>query len=176
MPRRPPEEPPAPPTCRPSARPTAETLEGPLGRLYRIATLWKARLEPVLKAHGLTAAGFGVLVTLHRAGPGHRLTTGQLAALDLVTCSGMTIRADKLEQQGLIVRERDDDDRRIIHLRLTRAGAELVDRLLAHYRAAEEQLMATLDADAHRILTELAVTLERALHPDAPTTDHPTRP
>ncbi|MFJ9445976.1 MarR family winged helix-turn-helix transcriptional regulator [Kitasatospora sp. NPDC101235] len=142
----------------------------PLGRLYRIAVLWKARLEPALKEHGLTAANFHVLVTLRQAGPSHRLTTGQLAALDMVTCSGMTVRADRLEKEGLITRERDDRDRRIIHLRLTDRGVDLVDRLLAHYYAVEEQLTATLDADEHRVLTKLADSLERSLeHPaDAP--------
>ncbi|MBO1415122.1 MarR family winged helix-turn-helix transcriptional regulator [Streptomyces sp. FH025] len=135
----------------------------PLGRLYRIAALWKARLEPVLKESGLSAAHFPMLVTLRQAGPSHRLTTGQLAALDMVTCSGMTIRADKLEKEGLITRERDDGDRRIIHLRLTERGVDLVDRLLAHYYAAEEELMATLDADEHLVLTKLADRLESSL-------------
>ncbi|MFG2695284.1 MarR family winged helix-turn-helix transcriptional regulator [Kitasatospora sp. NPDC048407] len=137
--------------------------------MYRIATLWKTRLEPLLKRHGLTATGFHVLVTLRQAGPAHSLTTGQLAALGLVTCSGMTIRADKLEQQRLIVRERDDHDRRIIHLRLTEHGLDLVDHLLAHYRACEQRLLATLDADEQRTLSKLLGSMEHSLRHDEQT-------
>ncbi|MFD7846426.1 MarR family winged helix-turn-helix transcriptional regulator [Nocardia sp. NPDC059764] len=139
----------------------------PLGRLYRIAALWKAQLAPVLKQHGLNAASFHVLVTLRRADAAHSLTTSQLAALDMVTCSGMTVRADKLERAGLITRERDEQDRRIIHLRLTEYGLDLTDRLLAHYHTTEQQLLATLDADEHLALERLVSSLERSLHRDA---------
>ncbi|MFE3229412.1 MarR family winged helix-turn-helix transcriptional regulator [Nocardia sp. NPDC059228] len=135
----------------------------PLGRLYRIAALWKAQLAPVLKERGLNAATFHVLVTLRQTDASHRLTTSQLAALDRVTCSVMTVRADKLEREGLITRERDEQDRRIIHLRLTEYGLDLTDRLLAHYHATEQQLLATLDADEHLVLAKLVSSLERSI-------------
>ncbi|MGK4584174.1 MarR family winged helix-turn-helix transcriptional regulator [Kitasatospora sp. HPMI-4] len=134
-----------------------------LGRLYRVVALWKAQLEPVLKDHGITAANFHVLATLRRAGPSHRLTTSQMAAIDQVTCSGMTVRADSLERKGLIIRERDEHDRRIIHLRLTQRGLDLVDLVLTHHRALEEQLMADLDDSEHHAITALLDRLERSL-------------
>lgn len=71
----------------------------------------------------------------------------------------MTVRADKLEREGLITRERDEQDRRIIHLRLTEYGLDLTDRLLAHCHATEQQLLATLDADEHHRLAEPASTV-----------------
>ncbi|WP_161801035.1 MarR family winged helix-turn-helix transcriptional regulator [Kitasatospora griseola] len=135
----------------------------PLGRLYEVASTLTAQLAADLKEHGLTAPTFHILAVLRQAGPAHRLTTGQLAAIDMVTCSGMTVRADKLERSGLIVRERDEHDRRVIHLRLTGRGLDLTDRILAGQHAREARLMAALDTDELQALARLADTLERAL-------------
>ncbi|MFG2905492.1 MarR family winged helix-turn-helix transcriptional regulator [Kitasatospora sp. NPDC048286] len=144
------------------ALPPASPLR-PLDRLYRVIALWKEQLTPVLKQHGLTLATFHVLAALRQAGPSHRLTTGQLAAGEKVTCSGMTGRADQLERKGLIARERDEHDRRIIHLRLTEPGLRLVDQVLTHHRLMEQQLMAGFDGDERQAFAGLLVKLEHLL-------------
>ncbi|MEU3563480.1 MarR family transcriptional regulator [Kitasatospora sp. NPDC006786] len=153
---------PAPPP--PSAPPVR-----PLDRMYRIIALWKGHLAPALKENGLTVAHFHVLAVLRRAGPSHRLTTGQLAAGEMVTGSGMTARADQLERKGLIARERDERDRRIIHLRLTDRGLCLVDQVIARHRLMEQRLMAGLDDGEHRALAGLLTRLEHLLEGDTGT-------
>ncbi|MFD4660876.1 MarR family winged helix-turn-helix transcriptional regulator [Kitasatospora sp. NPDC058444] len=157
---------PAPPL--PSAPPVR-----PLDRMYRIIGLWKEQLAPALKEHGLTVAHFHVLAVLRQAGPFHCLTTGQLAAGERVTGSGMTARANQLERKGLIARERDQRDRRIIHLRLTERGLHLVDQVIARHHLMEQRLMAGLDEAEHRALAGLLTRLEHFLEGDdgAPRTD-----
>ncbi|PJN26020.1 MarR family winged helix-turn-helix transcriptional regulator [Kitasatospora sp. CB02891] len=147
----------------PEAPATASGPLRPLGVLHHVASTLTAQLAADLKAHGLTAPTFHILAVLRKAGPADRLTTGQLAAIDMVTCSGMTVRADKLERTGLIVRERDEHDRRVIHLRLTERGLDLTDRILAGQHAREARLMAALDTDELQALAKLADALERAL-------------
>lgn len=138
----------------------------PLDRMYRIIALWKEQLAPALKEHGLTVAHFHVLAVLRQAGPSHRLTTGQLAAGEMVTCSGMTARANHLERKALIARERDERDRRVIHLRLTEDGRRLVDQVIARHHLMEQRLMAGLDAGERRALAGLLTSLERFLEGD----------
>ncbi|NTW71074.1 MAG: MarR family transcriptional regulator [Eubacteriaceae bacterium] len=41
--------------------------------------------------------------------------------------SNLTILADKLIQEGLIVRENDSEDRRVVNLKITEKGQEFVD-------------------------------------------------
>ncbi|MFD8594309.1 MarR family winged helix-turn-helix transcriptional regulator [Kitasatospora sp. NPDC059646] len=158
---------PTPPGGLSRRTPDAAVPLRPLGRLHDVASALTALLASDLKEHGLTAPAFHILAVLRRAGPDHRLTTGRLAAIDMVTCSGMTVRADKLEKSGLVVRERDENDRRVVHLRLTERGLRLTDRVLAGLHAREARLTAGFDADELRALAGLADRLERALQHSA---------
>ena len=62
---------------------------------------------------------------------GERLRMGELADRLLLSRSGITRLADRLERQGLIARERCDDDGRGYFAHLTEAGRELVERRAA---------------------------------------------
>ena len=78
--------------------------------------------RPLLKAIGLTYPQYLVLLILweHRS-----RQVGEIAAsLGLATHAVSPI-VDRLEQTGLVTRDRDDDDGRVVHVRLTDAGAEL---------------------------------------------------
>lgn len=47
----------------------------------------------------------------------------ELAETAGVTPSTMSLTLDRLERAGLVMRERDPDDRRVMNVRLTEAGA-----------------------------------------------------
>src|SRR5277367_5326589 len=47
---------------------------------------------------------------------------------------------DRLEQTGLVQRERDRDDRRVVRVRLTERGREVAERLPALARGLEDEL------------------------------------
>ena len=65
----------------------------------------------------------------------------------------MTNRVDRLEERGLVQRERDVNDRRGVRVVLTDQGRDLVDRALAVWLDRERQLLSPL-TDQER--TELA--------------------
>lgn len=52
---------------------------------------------------------------------------GEIADAMGVTASTMSLNLSRLERGGFISRERDPDDRRVMNVRLTRAGTEIRD-------------------------------------------------
>jgi DNA-binding MarR family transcriptional regulator len=128
---------------------------GIVGRVSRLARELEARLEPVYKAHGLEPGWHDVLATLRRSGPDYRLRPTDLTNATMLTSSGTTKRLDKLEQEGLIRREADPNDRRGTLITLTDAGRKLIDSVTAAHLANEARLVGALDQDEQRVLTEL---------------------
>ena len=128
---------------------------GVIGRISRLSRELEARLEPVYKAHGLEPGWHDVLATLRRSGPDYRLRPTDLTNATMLTSSGTTKRLDKLEQEGLIRREADPNDRRGTLITLTEAGRKLIDSVTAAHLANEARLVGALDQDEQRALTEL---------------------
>jgi DNA-binding MarR family transcriptional regulator len=145
-------------------RPDLET--GPLqvlGRLHRAYLRYHALVAVPVEARGLSLAGFDVLTALRRAGEPYRLTAGELAATGLVTSAGVTLRLDRLEKDGLIVRERDPKDRRVVYSRLTPKGLQLIDELFEEHVLNEERMLAGLGGKDRDQLARLLSRLERSL-------------
>lgn len=82
--------------------------------------------------YGLTAPQFGVLEALYHLGP---LSLGELAGKLLVTGGNITYVMDRLETQGLVLRDRTGPDRRVVVARLTPAGVALIDEVFASHAA-----------------------------------------
>ncbi|WP_353941511.1 TetR family transcriptional regulator [Streptomyces sp. HUAS MG91] len=127
------------------------------------AARYRALIGRVVKRHGIGLAAFDVLAELRRAGAPHRRTMSELAAAGAVRAGGMTQHADRLAGAGLIERERDDRDRRVVWLRLTPAGRDLVDRVAEERRAGERDLLDRLRPDERRRLDVLLAALGRTL-------------
>lgn len=98
------------------------------GRLHRSFLLYRSSIVSRFTEMGTTEPGFDVLATLRRSGPAQRLSAGELARQTLVTTGGLTLRVKRLEREGVVRRERDPDDHRMVYVELTDAGRELVDR------------------------------------------------
>ena len=104
---------------------------GLIGRLHRLADVLNVELRAVFAEAGLGDGDFDVLVTLRRNGAPYEMTPGELCASTMVTSSAVTKRIDRLERGGLVTRTVSEADARSRRIRLTDAGFELVDRLMA---------------------------------------------
>lgn len=63
--------------------------------------------------------------TLDAIGDGDLHTVSEIAAAMMVTVSTMTIAINRLENKGLVERERAEHDRRVVRVRLTERGRAL---------------------------------------------------
>src|SRR5215210_4671404 len=84
--------------------------------------------EEMRSAHNFTLGEFDVLATLADT-PDHRRRMCDLAEAVVLTASGLSRRVDRLEQSGLVSRERSPDDGRSIEAVLTADGERWFQRV-----------------------------------------------
>ncbi|MGF1430196.1 MarR family winged helix-turn-helix transcriptional regulator [Kitasatospora sp. LaBMicrA B282] len=116
-----------------------------LGRIKRLSRVVEAAQRRTFALHGLDLAGFDVLATLRRSDPPHRLTPAELMRSAMITSGAVSQRLEKLEERGLVTRAPSATDGRVVHVALTEAGRELIDRALPDHLATEQRLLAALD-------------------------------
>jgi DNA-binding MarR family transcriptional regulator len=131
---------------------------GLIGRLHRLGDVLNLELRKVFAEAGLGDGDFDVLVTLRRNGAPYELTPGELGESTMVTSSAVTKRIDRLERAGLVSRTVSPDDARSRRIRLTDAGFDLVERLMAEHVANEQRLVSGLSP---RDRSALAAILRR---------------
>jgi MarR family 2-MHQ and catechol resistance regulon transcriptional repressor len=131
-----------------------------LESLIRAESSVRRRLSADLEREGLSATGFSVLVVLTTAGGElelralrHRLRTSKANATEVVST---------LQQRGFVTRRRPPEDRRMVLVEITDAGAELVDRLFPEHTERVAQAFSVLDEDEKRSLTEICRKLAAA--------------
>lgn len=91
-----------------------------------------------------------------------RASMGELAVALGVGVSTLTGIVDRLVDHGLVVREEDQRDRRVVVGRLTPAGAALVDRLIVAARDRLSSVLAELSLDELRLVARAFAVLDRA--------------
>ena len=117
-----------------------------IGRLSRLDRAIRPLLEKVFAQHDLESWEFDVLATLLRHGAPHQLTPGQLMDSVMITSGAMTNRIDRLEQRGLVAREKNPDDRRQVLVTLTGTGRKKVGAALVDHAANEARIISALDS------------------------------
>lgn len=140
----------------------------------QIGWLEQRRFAQDVSSFGLTPAQFFVL----RAILGHDSlpTMGALAYDTLQHCATISGIVDRLEKMGLVVRVRDQEDRRQMLVELTGAGHDVLARVR---QSREKRLKDTLallaPAQASALLTLLRTYLEAFRQQyDEPTGEEPT--
>jgi DNA-binding MarR family transcriptional regulator len=130
----------------------------PMGIVGRITQLQREVFlaqRSTFARHGLDAPSFDVLAALRRAGAPYQLTPTALMRTALVTSGAITQRLDRLEERGLITRERSDEDGRAVVVTLTAAGREALDAALPDHLETERQLLEGLPSADRALLADL---------------------
>lgn len=89
----------------------------------------------------LTSSQVKVLISFY--GKDHYTMT-ELSRVHGVSVSTMTSMADRLLLSGLIERQRDDEDRRVVRVRLSAEGKKMVDYLMKVRRQELEKFLTEL--------------------------------
>jgi MarR family 2-MHQ and catechol resistance regulon transcriptional repressor len=141
----------------PERRERALRLWIALARCY--ATYARA-VSSKVQEYGLTTPQFGILEALYHLGP---LSLGELADKLLVTGGNVTYVMDRLEEQGLVYRDRSPDDRRVIQAKLTAKGRDLIARVFPGHGEYIEALSSHLSGGEQDSLRGLLKKLGTAI-------------
>jgi DNA-binding MarR family transcriptional regulator len=155
---------PAPSSPAPAAGsdPGLDAFSGALGEFMRAVRRARGRFAAEDPQNELTLSQYGVLDALLDA-PGP-MTPGELAVAAGVAAPTATRTLGGLEGDGLVVRERDERDRRLVRISLTDLGRERVAAKRERMHAWRAQLYASLPPaerrQAARLLERLAIAVE----------------
>lgn len=119
----------------------------------------QAFVRVVGKPLDLRTVEFTVLQLVRENAP---VTATKLAKALAVTTPGVTLWLDRLEQRGLVQRERDDTDRRTQNVRITPKGEELVANATERLLQADREILQHLSEGERHMLLELLHKVARS--------------
>jgi len=125
-------------------------------KLTRCTNSLLARLAERDTIGDLTYSQFAVLEALYHLGS---MTPGDVSTKVLKSGSNMTTVIDNLERNGLVRRERDANDRRVVHIHLTEAGTSKVEAVLPGHVAVLVEEFSVLSASEQETLGALCKKL-----------------
>ncbi len=138
-------------------------------RFLRFGLQSYKKLEDALDKAGVTPPQFYVLATIGYAGG---LPFGEIGAKMMVTVSNLTGIVDRLEEKKLVLRRRDEKDRRVVHVVLTEKGAKLHKTTIPLFEKTVAQIFSSLHISEQKELSALlrklnqeSLTLKNALKP-----------
>jgi DNA-binding MarR family transcriptional regulator len=132
--------------------------------------VWSGRLAHRIMERGAIAAGLGrrgdyELLALLRRNEPDLLTPVDAAKKLLSSQSGMTGKLDRLEEQGLIQRLPDPEDRRVIRLRVTNSGRKTIDEAFRSSLGVYESMLHEMSPnEREQLATLLGKLLTRLDH------------
>lgn len=126
--------------------------------LFRTMKMIRQSENKTLDRAQLTTSQFSVLETLYHKGP---LRVCELLEKTLSTGGNMTVVLKNLENDGLIMKNRDQEDRRAFNVQLTRKGYELIDRVFPEHIREVEDFVSPLEEGEKRELVRLLKKLNR---------------
>jgi len=146
---------------------TPDPLE--MASRLRLATARLARRLRQLSGTGLSPSQYSALVTIDVHGP---LTLGRLAKIEQVAPPTITRVVGKLEEDGLVVRQVDAHDRRIVRVEVTAEGHRRLDHSRQRRNLWLAQRLDTFDAgELADVAAALRVLEVLAADPDADMTE-----
>ena len=114
-----------------------------LGVSRGIETELRARL---VREFGETLPRFDVLAALHRMGT--RMTMSELSRHLRVSNGNVTGIIERLAEDGLVERRRDDQDRRTAHVCLTDGGAAKFETMAEAHHAWVDEILGAVTVEA----------------------------
>ena len=149
----------------------AEMPELAFRAFLRASGLFRHKMEPHFAQFGISGAQWGVLRAVSRANAqGHAaIRLNDLSRRLLIKPPSVTGIVDRLERLGLVERRPAAADGRAKEVALTRAGSDLVARVLEHHPAKIRSIMSGLNAaqqrDLYKLMEHFSAHLEAAEPP-----------
>lgn len=122
--------------------------------VVRTANLLNDNFERMLKPYGITGTQYNVLRILRGAEP-DGLCRNEVSARLINRMPDATRLLDRMEEAGLVTRERSRTDRRLVTTRITDKGRHLVESLDDVVAAQHQKQLGHLSEKQLRMLIEL---------------------
>jgi len=122
--------------------------------IVRTADVMMQALGDVLKPYLLSATQYNVLRILRGAG-NDGVSCKEIGKRLLARDPDITRLMDRLEQRGLVLRDRAKEDRRVVTHRLTESGEELVNELQRPIETLHQRCIGHMKPERLRNLIEL---------------------
>jgi DNA-binding MarR family transcriptional regulator len=146
-------------------RPTRSAQEQLLINIMRtsraVEEAWLAYLK---RTEGLSLSQYNILRILRGARP-TAVKISQIAERMIYHDPDVTRLVDRLVQRGLAQRERDEEDRRVVFVSITKAGLALLERLDEPVEQYSQAVMAGLSGKQVRELETLLDELRAGIKP-----------
>jgi DNA-binding MarR family transcriptional regulator len=116
--------------------------------LYKVANLF-------LTKNGISQARFVVLILLSAPTVSNFVVPTTPAELaDMVSCTRATMTGliDTLEKDGMVTRQQDPNDRRMMRVRITTSGRAFIDRLFPQHLRRVSTILGCLTESEQRLL------------------------
>lgn len=125
--------------------------------IWRTSDQTHNRVGRLLREYGLTPSQYNVLRILR--GAGEALPSLEIASRLIQVVPAITGLIDRLEDQGLVERERSGNDRRVVHVAITAKGDNLLAKIDEPLQQLHRELLGHLTRAELKTLIEL---LEKA--------------
>jgi DNA-binding MarR family transcriptional regulator len=153
-----------PPSIPPEIKPEVHSILEAIVYLY---TESRRVTKEVARRAELTGPQLTVLKVLEGVGD---LSLSELSERIRAQNSTVTGIIDRMEREGLVVRARSTEDRRVVHIRLTEKGAKIAREISVEpmevFRTALGSLSPTETRDLLRILTKIAQRVQSIVKRD----------
>ncbi|MBT9152633.1 MAG: putative HTH-type transcriptional regulator YusO [Firmicutes bacterium] len=119
-------------------------------RLLRtVGQIIKKRGREILSDFEITPPQFDALLILIQNGV---LTIGELGEKMYLACSTATDLVDRMERNGLVMRERDALDRRVIRLRVLDRGHQMLAEVMAARKRYLSEVLVKVSPEENRAM------------------------
>ncbi|PRX42413.1 DNA-binding MarR family transcriptional regulator [Planifilum fimeticola] len=127
--------------------------------LREMSLLIKRKGREILNHFPITPPQFTALLWLNEEGD---MTIGELSQKMYLACSTMTDLIDRMEKNGVVVRVRDERDRRVVRVRMLERGRAIIEDVMKARREYLADILSTFSPeDVESIRKRLSMLYER---------------
>jgi MarR family transcriptional regulator, organic hydroperoxide resistance regulator len=124
--------------------------------LRYMADIIKQNGKEILIQYMITPPQFLALQWLHESGD---MTIGELSKKMYLACSTTTDLIDRMEKNNLVIRVKDEYDRRMVRIHILEEGSRIIEEVIDERRRYLSEVLASFSKDEMVMLEKLLVKL-----------------
>ena len=142
-------------------KPFTSLQEEAMLNIVRTSAVLMDRVEQMLRPYGITATQYNVLRILRGSEP-DGLCRNDLRDRMLTRMPDVTRLLDRMEEAGLVERERGSEDRRLVTTRITKKAAELLSTLDGMVVTLQQQPFAGVSDEQIQSMIDVLTTIRNS--------------